>query len=238
LILKTELKHRTDVEDLGSRGAGLRRVVWGLEMAEPALRELVAKGRCAVLVMELQRGVVGDLACIPALATAVAEAGVITNTARLLRAARAAGVRVIHCTAAFRRDRVGSPGNVPLVNQLLLNPEHLVIGSPHVQVCPELGPEPQDLEVQRLHGMSPFTGTELDAFLRSEGVKTVIATGVSLNVGIPGLVIEAINHCYRVVVPGDCVAGWPRDYGKLVLENSIALLAAVTTADEIAKAWQ
>jgi nicotinamidase-related amidase len=207
-------------------------------MPEPSLQTLVAKGRCAVVVMEMQRGIVGDLACIPQLGKAVAEAGVIANTARLLRAARAAGVRVIHCTAAFRRDRIGSPGNIPMVNALLRNPEHLVIGSPEVQVCPELGPEPQDLEVQRLHGMSPFTGTELDPFLRSEGATTVIATGVSLNVGITGLVIEAINHCYRVVVPSDCVAGWPLDYGKLVLEKTIAQLAAVTTADEIANAWR
>jgi nicotinamidase-related amidase len=207
-------------------------------LAEPSARELVAKGRCAVVVMELQRGVVGDLACIPQLAQAVAEAGVIANTARLLRAARAAGVGVIHCTAAFRRDRVGSPGNIPMVNALLRNPDHLLVGSPQVQVCPELGPEPADLEVQRLHGMSPFAGTELDPFLRSVGASTVIATGVSLNVGITGLVIEALNHCYRVVVPSDCVAGWPLDYGKLVLEKTIAQLATLTTADEIASTWR
>jgi nicotinamidase-related amidase len=188
--------------------------------------------------MEMQRGIVGDLACIPQLGRAVAESGIIASTARLLRAARAAGVRVIHCTAAFRRDRVGSPGNIPMVNALLRNPEHLVVGSREVEVCPELGPEPQDLEVQRLHGMSPFTGTELDPFLRSERATTVIAAGVSLNVGITGLVIEAINHCYRVVVPADCVAGWPLDYGKLVLEKTIAQLATLSTADEIAKLWR
>jgi nicotinamidase-related amidase len=133
---------------------------------------------------------------------------------------------------------VGSPGNIPMVNGLLRNPEHLVIGSREVEVCPELGPEPQDLEVQRLHGMSPFTGTGLDPFLRSERVGTVIAAGVSLNVGITGLVIEAINHCYRVVVPRDCVAGFPLDYGKLVLEKTIAQLAALTSADEIAQVWR
>jgi nicotinamidase-related amidase len=207
-------------------------------MPEPSLQELIAPGRCAVVVMEMQRGIVGDLACIPELGKAVAETGIIANTARLLRAARAAGVRVIHCTAAFRRDRVGSPGNIPMVNALLRNPEHLVVGSREVEVCPELGPEPQDLEVLRLHGMSPFTGTELDPFLRSEGATTVIAAGVSLNVGITGLVIEAINHCYRVVVPSDCVAGWPLDYGKLVLQKTIAQLAALSTADEIAKLWR
>jgi len=204
---------------------------------EPPLRELVARGRCAVVVMELQRGVVGDLACIPELGKAVAEAGVIDHTARLLRAARRAGVRVIHCTAAFRRDRAGSPGNVPLVNRLLQDPEHLVAGSPATELVPELGPEPEDLLSQRFHGMSPFTGTSLDPWLRSEGATTVIAAGVSLNVGITGLVIEAVNRCYRVVVARDCVAGWPLDYGELVLEKTVAQLATLATSDEIAAVW-
>ena len=206
--------------------------------SEPPLRELVARGRCAVVSMELQRGVVGDLACIPELGKAVAEAGVITHTARLLGAARAAGVRVIHCTAAFRRDRAGSPGNIPLVNALLQNPDHLVVGTPAVEVVPELGPEPEDLLSQRFHGMSPFAGTSLEPWLRSEGATTVIAAGVSLNVGITGLVIEAVNRCFRVVVARDCVAGWPLDYGELVLEKTVSQLATLATADEIAAVWQ
>ena len=206
--------------------------------AEPPLRELVARGRCAVVVMELQRGVVGDLACIPELAKAVAEAGVIAQTARLLRAAREAGVRVIHCTAAFRRDRAGSPGNIPLVNALLRNPDHLVVGTPAVEVVPELGPEPEDLLSQRLHGMSPFAGTSLEPWLRSEGATTVIAAGVSLNVGITGLVIDAVNRCYRVVVARDCVAGWPLDYGDLVMEKTISQLATLARAEEIEAVWK
>jgi nicotinamidase-related amidase len=206
--------------------------------SEPRLRDLVAKGRCAVVVMELQRGVVGDLACIPELGKAVAEAGIITQTTALLRAARRAGVRVVHCTAAFRRDRAGSPGNVPLVNHLLRNPEHLLVGSPAAEVVPELGPEPEDLVSQRFHGMSPFSGTSLEPWLRSEGATTVIAAGVSLNVGITGLVIEAVNRCYRVVVARDCVAGWPLEYGELVLEKTVGQLATLATADEIAAAWE
>lgn len=132
------------------------------------LRELTRPGRAAVLVMELQRGVVGDLATMPVLAKAVQEAGVIPATARLLSAARAAGIRVVHCHAAFRRDRAGTPRNVPLVNSLLRNPEHMLVGTPAVESVPELGPDPRDLVSQRFHGMSPFAGTELDALLRAE----------------------------------------------------------------------
>jgi len=203
-----------------------------------AMTDLVAPGRCAVLVMELQRGVVGDLAALPALAKAVREAGVISATARVLDAARAAGVRVIHCHAAFRRDRAGTPRNVPLVNALLRNPDHMVAGEPTVESVPELGPDPRDIVSQRFHGMSPFAATELDAFLRAEGASTVIATGVSLNVGIIGLTIEAVNHGYHVVIPRDCVAGYPAEYGEAVLANTLSRLAHFTTSEELIAAWQ
>jgi len=203
------------------------------------LAELIARGRVAVVTMELQRGVVGDLASIPALAEAVREAGVVPATARVLRAARARGVRVIHCTAAFRRDGAGSYRNVPMVNRLLdANPYHLVIGTPAAQIMPELGPETEDLKSERLHGMSPFTGTSLEPMLRAERATTVIATGVSLNIGITGLVIEAINRGFDVVVPTDCVAGYPLDYAKLMLEHTVGRLATLTNSSAIVEAWE
>ncbi len=203
-----------------------------------AVPELTTPGRCAVLVMELQRGVVGDLATMPALAQAVQSAGVVAATARVLDAARAAGVRVIHCHAAFRRDRAGTPRNVPLVNGLLRNPDHMVVGEPTVESVPELGPDPRDLVSQRFHGMSPFAATELDAFLRAEGAATVIATGVSLNVGIIGLTIEAVNHGYHVVIPRDCVVGYPAEYGEAVLANTLSRLAHFTTSAELIAGWR
>ena len=198
---------------------------------------LVEPGRVAVVTMELQRGVVGDLASIPALQKAVETAGVIPNTARLAAAARNAGVRVIHCTASFRRDRAGSFRTIPMVNELLENPDHLVTGSAEAEIVPELGPEPEDLHSDRLHGMSPFTGTPLNAMLRSIGADVVIATGISLNVGIIGLTIEALNHGYHVVIPADCVVGFPVDYGEQMLRHSLSLLATVTSGDAIAATW-
>jgi nicotinamidase-related amidase len=199
--------------------------------------ELVSPGRCAVLVMELQRGVVGDLASMPVLAKAVQQAGVIPATALVLHAARAAGVRVIHCHAAFRRDRAGTSRNVPLVNSLLRNPDHMLVGEPTVDSVPELGPDPRDIVSQRFHGMSPFAATELDAFLRAEGATTVVATGVSLNVGIIGLTIEAVNHGYHVVIPRDCVAGYPLEYGEAVLTNTLSRLAHFTTSEQLIASW-
>jgi nicotinamidase-related amidase len=124
-----------------------------------------------------------------------------------------------------------------MVNYLLKNPEHMILGEPSTEVIPELGPEPGDLDCVRLHGMSPFTGTDLDPKLRSLGVDTVIATGVSLNVGILGLVIEAINHGYHVVLVKDCVGGYPPEYAEMVLEHSLKRITTQTTAEALQKIW-
>ena len=71
--------------------------------------------------------------------------------------------------------------------------------------------------ISRHHGVSPFSGTELDAVLRRLGVRSIVACGVSLNVGILGLTIEAVSLGYRVAVATDAVAGVPVEYGRAVL---------------------
>jgi nicotinamidase-related amidase len=74
--------------------------------------------------------------------------------------------------------------------------------------------------------------------LRGLGISTVVATGVSLNLGIPGLAIEAVNLGYTVVVPTDAVCGVPEDYGRAVLQNTISLVATLTTVDQLADCWK
>jgi nicotinamidase-related amidase len=201
------------------------------------LSELAAPGRCAVLTMEIQRGVVGDLSSFPQLAEAASEVGVVPNTARILVVARSLGIPVIHCTAEFRADRAGSTVNCQLIAAMARNPNHLLIGTPPTELIHELGPEPGDLVSPRLHGLSPFSGTSLDAWLRNLGVSTVVATGVSVNLGVLGLAIEAVNLGYRVVVPRDAVAGIPRDYADAVLDNTFPLITTLTTADDLMVAW-
>ena len=201
------------------------------------LADLVAPSRTAVLTMEIQRGVVGDLSAFPQLAEAARQVRVVPNSARLLAAARALRVPVVHCTAEFRADRVGSTVNCQLIAAMVRNPNHLLVGTPPTELIHELGPEEGDLVSARFHGVSPFTGTALDTWLRSLGVETVVATGVSVNLGVLGLAIEAVNLGYRVVVPRDAVAGIPREYADAVLDNTFPLIATLTTVDELLEAW-
>jgi nicotinamidase-related amidase len=202
------------------------------------LAEMVSPATCAVLTMEVQRGVVGDLCAFPQLTEAAKAVGLPGNIHRLLIAARSLGITVIHCTAEFRADRIGSVVNCQLLSAMLRNPEHLLVGTPPAELLPELGPESGDVILPRLHGVSPFAGTSLDPILRSLGVKTVLALGVSVNLGVLGLAIEAVNYGYQVVVPRDAVAGVPVEYADAVLDNTFPLITTLTTTDQILESWR
>jgi len=199
---------------------------------------LAAPAATALLTMELQRGAVGDPAALPDLRPAAEQSGMIANAGRLCRAARAAGSTVVHCNAVFRPDRKGSKVNSRLMAaSLRLNGDRLDAGSPGTANIAEIDPQPSDLVVQRSHGFTPFVSTELDQLLRNCGVSTIVAVGASLNVGVLGLVLVAVDLGYRVVVPADAVVGVPVDYGESVMANTISLLATVTTTDELIAAW-
>ncbi len=187
----------------------------------------------AVVTSELQRGVVGDLAALPQLAAAADRAHVVHNAARLCAAARAASVPVVHCTVAFRADRAGTAINTPLHAALLRRPDHLLAGSPATELGPGLGAEEGDLHSVRAHGVSPFGGTALDATLRALDTEVVVCAGVSLNVAIVGMCIEAVNLGYQVVVATDAVVGVPPAYGDAVVRTTLGVLATLATVDDL-----
>jgi biuret amidohydrolase len=201
------------------------------------LSDLVEPSSTVVLCHEMQRGVVGDLAK-PGFQTAeaVREAAIVPTMAGFFAAARRVGVQVVHIAAAFRPSYVGSFRNAPMLRGLMVDKGYLIEGSPDVDPIPELWDD-RDVVLQRFHGMTPFAGTELDWILKSLAAKTLVVTGVSLNRGVTGTVIEAVNYGYQVVVPRDCVVGYPAGYGDLVLEHTLAALAWLTDAATVTAAW-
>ena len=76
-----------------------------------SLTELVAPSHTALVLQEVQNGVVGTPSVLPALSEAAAAVDLIGNCARLARAARAAGIPVFHCTAETRDDGKGANRN-------------------------------------------------------------------------------------------------------------------------------
>jgi len=201
------------------------------------LAELVAPGHTALVLQEVQNGVVGAPSVLPALADAAAAVGLVGNCARLARAARAAGVPVIHCTAETRDDRRGANTNARLFSAVKKSAVRLLPGSDAVRVPDEIGVEASDIVLPRYHGLGPMTGTQLDPILRNLGVSTIVGAGVSLNVGMTNLAFDAVNRGYQMVMPRDGIAGVPSEYAQAVIDNTLSLVATITTTDAIVAAW-
>ncbi len=206
------------------------------------LVELLTPGDVAVLTMELQQGVVGDGALMKALVDEVDRVGVRDTAGRLCAAARAARIPVVHCTAENRPDGIGATDNCKVfaMNARLrreTGSTPIDQGTDGARLVPELGPETSDVVVSRIHGMTPFTSTSLDQILRNMGIRTLVVTGVSVNLGILGTVISAIDLGYRVVLVRDAVCGVPTEYADAVIDNTLSLLATVAHADDVLAAW-
>jgi biuret amidohydrolase len=201
------------------------------------LAALVDPTHTAIVTSEVQNGVVGRRSALPVLAQAAA-AEMLPNLARLLPVARAAGVQIVHCTAYRRADGRGANTNARLFMGVRKSPVALLPGTPEVEVVPELGPEADDLVLTRTHGLDPMAGTDLDPVLRNLGVTTIVVTGVSVNVAVTNLVMDAVNLGYDVVLPRDAVCGIPREYADAVIDNTLSLLATLTTADELVALWK
>ncbi len=197
---------------------------------------LLAPAHTAIVTSEVQNGVVGERSALPALAEAAAEQ-MLPNLERLLPAARAAGVQVVHCTAYRRADGKGANTNARLFRGVRKSPVSLLPGSPEVDVVASLGPDDADLVLTRTHGLDPMSGTDLDPVLRNLGVRTIVVTGVSVNVAITNLVMDAVNRGYDVVLPRDAVCGIPREYADAMIDNTLALLASIVTTDDLLEIW-
>jgi biuret amidohydrolase len=204
-------------------------------MPAPSIADLVAPGTAAVVTSEVQNGVVGERSTLPELA-ALAEP-MISRLAVLCRAARQVQVPVIHATFSRREDGAGANTNARLFLGLQRSPVTMRPGSFESSVVSALGPEPSDLVLNRIHGLNPMAGTDLDPILRNLGVTTLIVTGVSVNVAITNLVMDAVNLGYQVVLPRDAVSGLPAAYADAIIDNTLVLLATVTTVDAIVEAW-
>ena len=201
------------------------------------LRELVAPGHTALVLQEVQNGVVGEHSALPALAEAAAEVGLIDHCAQLAAAARRAGVPVVHCTAVTRDDMLGANRNARLFLGVRKSAVKLSPGGDAVQPPAAIGVDEGDLLLPRHHGIGPVSGTELDPILRNLGVTTIVGVGVSLNIGMQNFVFDAVNLGYQFVMPRDAVAGVPPEYGEAVVRNTLTLLVTLTTTADVLAVW-
>jgi nicotinamidase-related amidase len=218
-----------------------------MEMREQLNAQMtIDPARTAVLAIDTHRGHLDpDIATMPVAADLAAA--VVSASARLLAATRAAGIPTAFIvmqnrTVAGRSEYLRNPFWQAMEDaRESLTPDlpstisgHNLVGSPQTEVMPELGPEPEDLVVTSKHRLSSFLDTDLESWLRVRGTETLLLIGINTNTCVQCAAFEAFNRDYAAVVVSDCVHSmYGDDLHELGLENVARCFGWVFTVDEV-----
>ena len=207
-------------------------------MAAPQLSDLLAKGRAAFVMTEIQPNVIGPDAPWPPLSEAAEKTNLVANAARIAAAGRAAGAPILHCTADVLPGTFGRSSNGRLFNQgRSKGGDKPLVDSRLNRPFPETW-EDGDILMPRFNGLSSMHGTALDQVLRNEGITTIVISGVSLAFGVLSTTIDCVDRGYQVIIPRDAAAGFPEAYAQAVLDNTLMMIATLSTTDAVVAAWQ
>ena len=161
------------------------------------MSELVLEARAtAIIAIDLQKGIV-TMAGNPHPA-----AMVVANSARLLRAGRAAGAQavLVHVGRsadgrdALRMpvDETWTPGAPP--------------GADWSDLIPELERQPGDVVIFKRQ-WGAFYGTDLDLQLLRRGITTVVMCGIATEFGVESTARDAYERGYALVFAEDAMTG-------------------------------
>jgi nicotinamidase-related amidase len=148
----------------------------------------------------------------------------IEPTAKLLAAARAAGLMVLHTREGHRPDlsdcppaklnrgdpslRIGAPGPM---GRILIRGEH------GHDIIDELAPAPGEPVIDK-PGKGAFYATELGDLLTAKGIRSLVVTGVTTEVCVHTTVREANDRGYECLVLADCVGSYFPEFQQAGLQ--------------------
>lgn len=208
--------------------------------AKPAPLELDL-ARTALLVVDMQNdfGAPGGM---------FARAGIdispiqctVAPTARVLAAARAAGMPVVYLKMGYAPDLADlGPRDAPNRDRhMFLNvgasvraPDGresriLVRDTWNTEVVPELTPAPGDIVLWK-HRFSGFFETALDATLRQLGVRSLVVTGCTTSVCVESTIRDAMYRDYSCILLEDCT-GEPIGNGFARSNHDASILTVQT----------
>jgi ureidoacrylate peracid hydrolase len=179
----------------------------------------------------------------------------VAPTAKVLAAARQAGLKIIYLKMGYRPDLsdLGAPDSVNRtrhlkfgVGQKILAPDGresriLIRDTWDTDIVPELKPQAGDIVIYKTR-FSGFYQTDLDATLKKLGIKYLIVTGVTTSICVESTVRDAMFRDYLCVLLSDCMSepighDLPRTNHEASLLNAEVLLGWVSDSDQFVKAF-
>jgi ureidoacrylate peracid hydrolase len=181
---------------------------------------------------------------------------VIRPTAKVLTAARAAGMKVVYLKMGYQPDLsdLGAANSVNRTRHLKLgvgqtirapdgrDSRVLVRDTWDTDVVSELKPQPEDITLYKTR-FSGFYQTQLDEILKRLGIHYLIITGVTTSICVDSTVRDAMFRDYLCVLLKDCMSepigsNLSRTNHEASLLTAEVLLGWVSDSSQFLKALQ
>jgi nicotinamidase-related amidase len=169
----------------------------------------------ALVVIDMQRDFLEEGGFGAGLGNDVSLLGrVVEPLSRVIDAARAAGMTVVHTREGHRPDLADCPpaklarGRLELgIGDMGPRGRILVRGEEGHDIIDELAPAPGEIVVDK-PGKGAFYATDLEPMLRNRGITSLVVTGVTTEVCVHTTVREANDRGFECLVLEDCCGSY------------------------------
>jgi len=179
------------------------------------------KSNTALLVMDVQAGIVAMLADSQTLLAA---------TAKAIAHARAKKIPVIYVVVGFRQ---GAP-EISMNNRGFSAFKERLAGAnmdDFMKVHPEVAPAAGEVTVIKRR-VSAFTGSDLQVVLSAFGISHLVLTGISTSGVVLSTLREAADKDYRLSVLSDCCADRDEEVHRVLTTKIFLNQADVLTVED------
>ncbi len=209
---------------------------------------MAAPRASALLVIDMQRDFLDPLGYV---AQTGVDVGILRRTIapvrRLLAAARAATIPVIHTREGHRTDLSdltvfkqrraagsGAPiGSVGPLGRLLVR------GEPGHAIIADVAPLPGETVIDK-PGFGAFYATDLEPILRAAGISSLTIAGVTTDICVHSTLREAVDRGFDCTTVADaCAAGDPAVHAAMLtcIAGEGGILGRVLDTDAVVAEW-
>jgi ureidoacrylate peracid hydrolase len=155
----------------------------------------------------------------------------LANTRRVVDAARAAGVTVMHAPITFAKG-YGELSDHPYgILKGVVDGQCFVKDSWGAAIVDDLAPREGDIVVEGKRGLDTFASTNLDFILRSKGITTIALGGFLTNCCVESTMRTGYEHGYKVVTLTDCMAAVSPEQHDNAIAFDFPMFSEPTTSE-------
>ncbi len=179
------------------------------------------KSSTALMVMDMEAMILANYAD---------NGAIIENIKSCIKYARETGMLVIYVKLAFRNGLPEVSNNnvffLPIKERI-----KDVRGEDLFQIHSELAPLTKDIVVTKKR-ISAFAGSDLDIVLRSNGIDSLVFTGISTSGVVLSTFTQALDMDYRIAVISDACKDRDEELHNTLIEKYFATKGQVKTTKE------